>query len=55
MKQLVGQDWNTLSSIMFYRYDMNIEEDGHLTEVHCFSGLVDIYEDPKKQNSGNAM
>lgn len=32
-------------------FGMNIEEDGHLTEVHCFSGLVDIYEDPIKQNS----
>ncbi len=32
-------------------FGMNIEEDGHLTEVHCFSGLVDIYEDSIKQNS----
>ena len=32
-------------------FGMNIEEDGHLTEVHCFSGLVDIYENPMQQNS----
>ena len=25
-------------------FGMNIEEDGHLTEVHCFNGLVDVYE-----------
>ncbi|MEC9036120.1 MAG: LamG-like jellyroll fold domain-containing protein [Verrucomicrobiota bacterium] len=31
-------------------FGMNIEEDGHLTEVHCFSGLVDIYEDAMSQN-----
>ena len=31
-------------------FGINIEEDGHLTEVHCFSGLVDIYEDAMSQN-----
>jgi len=31
-------------------FGMNIEEDGHLTEVHCFSGLVNIYEDSMSQN-----
>ncbi len=32
-------------------FGMAIEEDGHLTEVHCFSGSVDIYNDRIKKNS----
>ena len=30
-------------------FGMNIEEDGHLTEVHCFNGLVDVYENNLSQ------
>tara|TARA_B100000902_G_scaffold39925_1_gene47471 strand:+ start:320 stop:2014 length:1695 start_codon:yes stop_codon:yes gene_type:complete len=30
-------------------FGMNIEEDGHLTEVHCFDGLVDVYENNLSQ------
>ena len=37
-------------------FGMNIQDDGHLTEVHCFNGLVDIYEsDLKKEKNDKVL
>ena len=36
-------------------FGMNIEEDGHLTEVHCFEGLVDIYESNFNKTKDNKV